>query len=41
VDKEIVVRHRRSPVLSGGIARVRRGPIAAQPSQAGHRPPGE
>jgi hypothetical protein len=40
-QKAIVVRHRYSPVFSGGIARVRSGPIAAQPSQAGHRPPGE
>src|ERR1017187_10390257 len=41
MDKEVVVRHRRSPVFSGGIARFRSAPIAAQPSQAGHRPPGE
>jgi len=41
MDEEIVIRHDRSPVCSGGIARFRRGPIAAQPSQAGRRPPGE
>ena len=35
MDEEIVIRHDRSPVFSGGIARDRRGPIAAEPSQAG------